>query len=105
MLKQDLQVVNATIFCPEKLIQSLSHYHCPRITGVELVNRAVQEGGRGLCPALEGLGFKLSPREEGRCYQELINIQANKSQVSTRPGVHLLGTVRSKVRKRRVNVQ
>ena len=49
---------------------------------IERVNNAVRGGGEGLVEALEGLGFKISSREEIRCFQELINIQSNKSQVS-----------------------
>lgn len=48
------------------------------------MNNAVRGGGEGLVEALEGLGFKISSREEIRCLQELLNIQSNKSQVSNK---------------------
>ncbi|XP_023331982.1 ras GTPase-activating-like protein IQGAP1, partial [Eurytemora carolleeae] len=55
-----------------------------RLKYIERVNNAVRGGGEGLVEALEGLGFKISSREEIRCFQELINIQSNKSQIEER---------------------
>jgi len=52
-----------------------------RIRTIEGVNRAVLDDGHGLKEALELLGFTISRREEVRCFQELITIKANRSQM------------------------